>query len=217
MFHRLSLKTILIGGAVLAAVTPAVLVGIALVSSLQDSAIREATARYELLAQGLASEHDRFLTSHRQAVQMLARHMEDQRSLGDSGVAPLLARTKASYPEFEALAILDPSGRIVVSDPPMTANGRSTTAIDLSDREWFQELGRKRRIVVYPDVEVNPIRQSSFGLPIGAPISDGSGGLRGAVAAWLRLDAIQALTDRIRFRNTGYALLTSAGGEDPRT
>ena len=52
MFHRVSLKTILIGGAVLAAVIPAVLVGIALVSSLHDSAIQEATARYELLGPG---------------------------------------------------------------------------------------------------------------------------------------------------------------------
>ncbi len=212
MFHRLSLKTILIGGAVLAAAIPAVLVGIALVSSLHDSAIQEATARYELLAQGLASEHDRFLTSHRQAVQMLTRHMEDQRSLGDGEVALLLARTRASYPEFEAIALVDRSGRIVASNPSTTEDGRSTTGIDVSDREWFQEIVRSRRIVVHPDVEASRIRQSSLGLPIGAPISDGSGGFRGAVAAWLRLDAIQTLTDRVRFGHTGHAQMTTARG-----
>ena len=213
MFHRVSLKTILIGGAILAAVIPAVLVGIALVGSLHDSAIRDATARHELLAQGLASEHDRFLTSHRQAVQMLTRHVENHRSLGEGGVTPLLAQTRASYPEFAAIAILDPSGRVVASDPPTTEDGRSTTAIDLSDRAWFREIVQGHRVIVYPDVEVSGIRQSGFGLPIGAPISDGSGGLRGAVAAWLRLDAIQTLTNRIRFGNTGYALLTTAGGK----
>ena len=179
MFHRLSLKTILIGGAVLAAIIPAALVGIALVSSLHDSAVQEATARYELLAQGLASEHDRFLTSHRQAVQMLTRHLEDQRAPGDGWVALLLARTRASYPEFEAIALVDPSGRIVTSDPPTTEDGRSTTGIDVSDREWFRELVRSRRVVVHPDVESSRIRQRSLGLPIGAPVSDGSGGLRG--------------------------------------
>ena len=212
MFHRVSLKTILIGGAVLAAVIPAVLVGIALVSSLHDSAIQEATARYELLAQGLASEHDRFLTSHGQAVQMLTRHMEDQRSLGDGAAMLLLARTRATYPEFAAIAIVDPLGRIVVSDPPTNDSGRSTTGIDVSDREWFQELVSSPRIVVRPDVEVGPIRRSGFGLPIAAPISDGSGGLRGAVIGWLRLDAIRTLTDRIRFGNTGRAQMMTAQG-----
>ena len=60
-----------------------------MVPSLHDSAIQEATARYELLAQGLASEHDRFLTSHRQAIQMLTRHLEDrtEKSLGAVGMA----------------------------------------------------------------------------------------------------------------------------------
>ena len=105
------------------------------VQSLQDTAIQEATARYEPLAQGLASAHDRFLTSHRQAVQMLTRHLEDGRHFASRGMATLVAQARAGYPEFAAIAILDPSGRIVASDPPTTEEGRTTAGIDLSDRE----------------------------------------------------------------------------------
>lgn len=134
MRQRLSLRTILVGGAVLAAAIPAALVGIVLVGSLRDSAIDEATARYELLAQGLASEHEQILGSHRHAAQMLALHLEEARSLG--GVAPLLARTRAVYPAFDAVAVIDPTGRVVASDPPETASG-DATGIDLSGRPWF--------------------------------------------------------------------------------
>jgi hypothetical protein len=48
MLHRVSLKTILIAGAILAALLPAVLISAVMVQSLHDSAIQEATARYEL-------------------------------------------------------------------------------------------------------------------------------------------------------------------------
>jgi hypothetical protein len=64
----------------------------------------------------------------------------------------LVAQARAGYPEFAAIAILDPSGRLVASDPPTTEEGRTTAGIDLSDREWLREIVRGRRIVTLPDV-----------------------------------------------------------------
>lgn len=178
MFHHLSLRTILIGGAFLVAVIPAAMVEIALARSLHDSVIREATARYELLAMSLASEYDQFRGSHQQAVRTLADHVEEYRAFGERSVAPLLARTRAGYPALLAIAIVEPSGRIVVSDPPTTEDGQSTAGIDVADREWFRELVRNRRPVVDADVTVNRVRQSPV-ITISAPILDGYGGLRG--------------------------------------
>ena len=82
MLQRLSLRTILIGRAILGALAPAALVGIALVGSVRDSVIRSASERCELLARGLASEYDQFLDSHRQAVRTLADHV------GECAVVP---------------------------------------------------------------------------------------------------------------------------------
>ena len=143
---------------------------------------------------------------------MLARHLEDEGHFTSRGMAALVAQARASYPEFAAIAIVDPPGRVVASDPPTTEEGRTTAGIDFSGREWFGEILRGRRTLTYPDVEVSAIRQGRPGLPIGAPISDGRGGLRGVVVAWLRLDAIQALTDRIRFDRTGFAQMTTSFG-----
>jgi hypothetical protein len=98
MLHRVSLKTILIAGAILAALLPAVLISAVMVQSLHDSAIQEATARYELLAQGLASEHDRFLTSHRQAVQMLTRHLTRDLDLDLGRAVEFLAIQRPARP-----------------------------------------------------------------------------------------------------------------------
>lgn len=120
-----------------------------MVQSLQDTAIQEATARYEPLAQGLASAHDRFPTSHRQAVQMLTRHLEDGGHFASRGMARLVAQARAGYPEFAAIAILDPSGRVVASDPPTTEEGRTTAGVDLSDGEWLGEILRGHRTVTH--------------------------------------------------------------------
>ena len=129
MLGRLSLKTILIGGAVLAAAIPAALITILMVGSVRDSDIEEASARYELLAQTLAAEHDQILASYRRAVQILTLEVEAQPSLSGPGVSLRLARTRATYPAFEAIAVLDASGRIVTPDPP-TADERRPTAGD---------------------------------------------------------------------------------------
>jgi signal transduction histidine kinase/CheY-like chemotaxis protein/HPt (histidine-containing phosphotransfer) domain-containing protein len=211
MLHRLSLKTILIGGAVLAAVIPAMLVEIALIGSLRDSVIREAMERYELLAKGLASEYEQFLDSHRQAVRTLADHVEEYRAFGERSVPPLLARTRTGYPALGSIVIVDPSGRIVMSDPPTTVDGRSTPGVDLADREWFRELVRGRRPVVDRDVAVDPVSQNVT-ITISAPILDGYGVLRGGVSAGLELPALQALADRIRVGETGYAQATTGRG-----
>ena len=128
MLGRLSLKTILIGGAVVAAAIPAALVTILMVGSVRDSDIEEASARYELLAQTLAAEHDQILASHRRAVQILTLEVEAQPSLSGPGVSLRLARTRATYPAFEGIAVLDASGRIVASDPPTADERRPSTA-----------------------------------------------------------------------------------------
>ncbi len=211
MFQRLSLRTILIGGAILAAAVPAVLVGLALVGSIRDSVIREATARYELIAKGLASEYGQFLSSHRQAVRTLADHVQEYRTFGERSVAPLLARTRASYPALLAIAIVEPSGQIVVSDPPTTEDGRSTAGIDVGDREWFRGVVRSRRPVVDSDVVSNRVRQGRA-ITISAPILDGYGELRGVITAGLDLAAIQVFADRVRVGQTGYAEAATARG-----
>lgn len=211
MLHRLSLKTILIGGAILAAIIPAALVGIALVSSLRESAIQDATARYELLAKGLAAEYEQFLRSHQRAVLTLAHHAGEHRALAERGVALLNARTRADHPAFGVIAIVGPSGRVLVSDPSTAVDGRSAADIDFSDREWFRELVRSRRPVLDPEVASNRIRQSPT-ITISAPIRDVDGGLPGAVVAGLELDAIQAIADRIRVGETGSAQTATARG-----
>ena len=160
----------------------------------RDGRIRSATppsrrprARYELLAQGLASEHDQILASHRQAVQMLASHLEDSAHLTGPGVAPLLARTRAIYPAFEAIAILDPPGRVVASDPPTTASG-ATTGHRPVRPDWFRRVvAAAADLAVPPDVEVEPDPDERSRVAYRRADRGRSGGLRGVVAAWLRL------------------------------
>ena len=216
MLHRLSLKSILIGGAVLAAVIPAVLVEIVLIGSLRDSGIQAATEKHEFLAKGLASEYSQFLRSHRQAVITLAEHAEESGAINAASLAPLLTRTRDGYSDFGMMAIVDPSGRIVVSDPAMTEQGRSTVGIDISDQTWFREIVRTRQPLIDPDVVRGRVRQNLV-VTIGAPIVDRAGGLRGVVMGGLELGAIQVLADRIRVGETGYAQVATVQGTSTRS
>ena len=125
MFQRLSLKTILIGGAILAAMIPALLVEIALVGSLYNSVIRAATERYELLAKGLASEYDQFLRSHRQAVRTLADHVEEYRAFGERSVAPL--EGASSSPPRRSERMIGPLAPLCQGGGPLGNHGRPTS------------------------------------------------------------------------------------------
>ncbi len=211
MLQRLSLKTILIGGAVLAAAVPAALVQIVLVGSVRDSMIRATTARYELLAKDLASDYDQFLRSHRQAILTLADEVRVHRTPDEPTVASLLVRTRAFYPFLETIAVVAPTGRILVADSAVASLALLPVGGDVSTRAWFDELVQRRRFVVNASAPTDPGLSDPV-IMLGAPLVDDGGRLRGAVVAGLRLAAVQALAERIRTDESDRVHVATARG-----
>ena len=60
---------------------------------------------------------------------------------------------------FEAIAVVDPWGRIVVSDPPTTRTTRAPPGSTFPTAV-VPELERSRRICVPPEVELGPVRRA---------------------------------------------------------
>src|SRR5262249_1456901 len=190
---------------------PAGLVEIALIGSLRDSAIENATARHQLLAQDLASDYEQLLQFHRQAVIQLADQAADSRAINVATLAPLLKWTRDAYSAFGTIAIVDPSGRIVVSDPVTSEDGRSAVGMDVSGRGWFGEILRTRQPLIDLDVGPGQVR-GSLVVTIAAPIVDLRDRIRGVVVGEIELATVQVAADRIRVGKTGYAQVTTARG-----
>jgi signal transduction histidine kinase/CheY-like chemotaxis protein/putative methionine-R-sulfoxide reductase with GAF domain len=211
MFGRLSLKTILIGGSILAAVIPAGLVEVVLLRSVRNSVIENATTRYQLLAQDLASDLAQFLQFHRQAISELADQAAESRAIDAASLAPLLTRTRDTYSAFGTIAIVEASGRIVVSDPATTLDGRSAIGMDVSDRDWFGEILRAHQPLIDGDVSPGRVRRNLM-VTTASPILDQADHIRGMVVGEIELAAVQAAADRIRVGTTGYAQVSTAHG-----
>jgi two-component system sensor histidine kinase/response regulator len=213
MLRRVGLRWILIAGTALTVGVTVLVVTIGLTRALRAVVIAETTARYELLARQLAAQYADFLDLHLRGVTALAQQfrVSEPLPLTPRIVADPLADTRRAYPAFWGVAVLDAAGRILAADPGETAEGRSATGIDLSDRAWFRELVETRRPLVDPRVVMGRVR-SVLTITVNAPILSAMGQLRGAVTAGLDLDAIQARAATVRLGRTGYVQVATAQG-----
>ncbi|PYM63343.1 MAG: hypothetical protein DMD79_08840, partial [Candidatus Rokuibacteriota bacterium] len=213
MLGRFGLKTILVGGAMVGATLPAIVLGLGSARAVRDGVIAQATVRYQLLAEQLAQQYAEFLASHLRAVTTVAAQVAalEPLSLNQSTLGPVLARMRPAYPEFSAVVVVNASGQVVAAEPAITPEGRSTIGADVSDRAWFREMAGTRRGTVDRMVVTSGVR-GVLVVSVYAPILDAQGTFRGAVAAGLDLEAIQAIADTVGLGRSGYAQVATAQG-----
>jgi PAS domain S-box-containing protein len=192
------------------ATLPLAVVGFGLTQSVGDIIVSGALRDSEMLARGLASEVEQFVRLHGAAATAVAAEASNQ-PFTTQHLTRLILRCRESYPALVSMAIVDPRGRVVASDPPVTSNGKPTTDVDVSSQRWFQEVSRTHR----PFIEEQPLIGWITSTPVvtvNAPIVDGAGRLLGVVSGGLGLGHVQTLADRIQLGRTGYAQLASAKG-----
>ena len=209
MLRRISLRAILITGAVLTAVAFTALVGFGSIRAVRSLTIATSLERNQLLAQELASDYEQFLRLHLAAVQTVARHAAAVPRLDMATLHPLLQRTNSSYDALWGIGIADHTGRLVAVDPPVTTEGKSAIGVDLSDRAWFREMQRTRGPVIDRRVVVGRVKATPT-ITVNAPILDEAGNLRGAVTGGLELGRVHELAERVRVGATGRASVASA-------
>lgn len=210
LLARVSLKTVLVLGAVVAAALPA---GVfALRSAWLDERERRAERADDnlVLAQALAVTFDQFLKSQLAAAALLAREAAtgplDQGRLG-----PILERTLASQPTFETILVVDRSGTSVAFQPLDKAPGGRALGIAFADHEWFGQVSRLRR----PLVDQTVLADRVTGTPtvaLRAPVLGSTGELRGIVAVSLNLREVAAMARRVTLGTSGYVTVAAADG-----
>jgi PAS domain S-box-containing protein len=211
MLQRLSVRTIVIGGAVLIASAFTAIVGFGSALAVHDFMIRSAVERHEDLARQLALDYEDFLALHRHAVEAVAHQAAARERLDMSTLRDVLVATNEVYPAIWGLGVTDAAGRLVASDPARTSDGRSAVGIDLSDRPWFKELTRTLKPVISRDIVVARL-QTTPTISINVPVLDAAGQLRGVASAGLDLARVRRVAERIHIGATGRANVASADG-----
>lgn len=201
-----SLRLLLIGGAVTAALVPAVVVGVGSGFAVRDLIFEQSVERNQLLAEALASRYEGFLDEHKFGLALAAADLDEGEGLAPA-IEPRLERVTRTYGAFgDEVFVTDRTGRTVA-----TTRGSSGPRLDFSDRPWFQAARDARR----PVVERSVLLSRATGRPvvvIAAPIVSDSAEVVGVIAGTLQLDALQSAADRLRHGRTGSAAVATAQG-----
>ena len=209
MLSRFSLKTLLIIGALIIGIIPAAVLGIGSARALRTSAIADAMERNEVLASGLASQYEQFVTLHLQAITAVAAQAATLDTFTPTSLTPIYARTLPHYPALTGLVGADLSGKGFAVTPVTGGELRVTTGVDYSDRAWFKEVVRTKQPFIDKVVTVGKTTKVPQ-VVIGVPVLDSSGKLKGVQTGALDLEDIGTAAARAAHGKTGQAVVMSA-------
>ncbi|AMM25026.1 diguanylate cyclase domain-containing protein [Variovorax sp. PAMC 28711] len=155
-------------------------------------------------AQLAAGDVDYKIASHLDILAREARHANaatfasssaQQRFLADSGL-----RAK-----FDGLALIDPDGAIVASDPP------NPKALNIADRDYFRRARDSGEPAISAPLQARTTDQPAIVMVV--PVHDGAAGMAGMVGGGLSLSKANVLGElsRARVGEGGYFLIETTG------
>jgi PAS domain S-box-containing protein len=209
VLSRLSLRTTLIVGVLLTGAVVAAVSAVGSAYAVRRLIVAGTLERHEALARHIAAQYEQFLGLHVQGMQMTATLALAQPRLDEKGLAPLLDRTRQSFPALQGIAIVDPQGRSLAASPAAD-DGNDAAGDDLSERSVWKELMLTRHPVIDKSIAIG--RNGAPTVTIAVPLLNGSGHFRGAVTGTLDLAQVQSFAARLRLGRTGHVSVASSDG-----
>lgn len=208
MMKRFRNMTLLMWGAFLVALTPAIIVGVGLSVSMRSLLSEEALGGYRSDALQLAGRYDDFVMEYMRAIttagnQLSVMDLHDRQALTE-----FLLRQSASYPALNnGMLVTGLSGRALATS---TDNGEGALP-DFGDREWFRRTVEERKPVFDRNVIISRLNNRLI-LAIAAPIVSPTGELIGVISAGIRLDALSQLADNVNLVGDGSVNAATGSG-----
>jgi PAS domain S-box-containing protein len=207
---RVSLKTILILGAVLAAALPAGVLAARAMWVGEREYAPEQREDNRILADVLAVAFEQFLQAHLNAVALVAAEVSGG-PLDRTRLEPLLRHAIAASPAFEAGLVVDESGKTVGVYSHERTSGGQGLGVSLADREWFREMSGIRRPLIERAIVSSRVTGKST-VALRAPILGPAGVFRGILTLTLDRSEIRAIASRVNIGHSGEVIVTSADG-----
>ena len=129
----------------LAAILPALVLGVAEGKREWDERTEESRRQLTSEAREYAADLDRHLRLHAQAVAALGGAAERRGAYDTAALQRHLGAVRDQFPGFVNLFATDPRGVTVAFDPEVNAARQSTIGLDFSDRPYIRRVIRTRR------------------------------------------------------------------------
>ncbi|MEA2781508.1 MAG: hypothetical protein QOK29_3052 [Rhodospirillaceae bacterium] len=209
---RMSLKAILILGAVVLALVPVVVLGGGSMFSVRSLITSLLANRDRIIAQAIGSHVDDFLDSRQRLMQMLGELAASQPQLDEASLGPILATARRNHPSLTRIFVADTHGVSIAADPPVAADGKSSIGLDYSERAYIREVLRTHQAVVDKNLILGKAANQYIAV-IAAPILDRAGQIKGVVAAAVDVSAIAGIAEEIKFGKRGSTTIATASGQ----
>lgn len=206
---KYSLKTLMIGAALLGAVVSAAVLGIASAVEFRRLTTDEALSRNTLLARNLSASLENFLQARVLYLMATAEHLGALPVFDRTSVEPVLARSLNHFPLATGMFVATPDGLRMTGD----AITRDPAGIgtNYADRGYFAEVLRTRKPVIDRAVIVGrAVKQPIVAMAV--PVLGPGDQLRGVIVTGINVDNLQTLMDDYRHGKAGYAAVASAAG-----
>ncbi len=139
---------------------------------------------HEAVARAVGDAND-FVDKHRSGIASLAAVLESETNKSLEPGDVWLEKFHTLYPAFRTLAVIEPSGRLALSNPRFTPDGRDVRGTDLSDRLYFRETLATRKPFV-SDVFLGREMGADPIVTLTAPILNEDGSVRAVLSGSLR-------------------------------
>lgn len=205
---RRSLRSLVIGGALIAALVPTAVIGIGSWIAVKGLVATRATEQSALLASVLAERYAAFLDARKRGIAALARDIAADGRIDLSTVRSRMQRLAEQFPAFaDSVSITNSTGQAVA----MLAAAADPSRLNFGDRAWFRLARDTREAIVDPDVILSR-RTGKPVIVVAAPIVDANGDVLGVASGGLQLSVLQETVERFRYGRTATITVTTGKG-----
>jgi hypothetical protein len=187
LLSRMSLKSILVLGAVVAAALPAGVFAFRSAWTERQEHLEEQIQDNLIVARSLALTLDQFLQSQMAVVQALAAEIAHG-PLDRTTLRSILERTHSAHAGFDTILVVDASGTSVALHPPEKTGEGMALGIPYADRPWFKKIADSRRPLLgeytFAGRAMGPRQGAGVprsALPAAAPVKTAPGSVRGPI------------------------------------
>ncbi len=167
--------------------------------------VEETRRQAERIAWEVAQDHEERITQAREIMLTLAS-LPQIREGSTSEASAVLAAAAALHTGYTHFGLVDPRGRLIVTDGNYTGE-----SVDFSDREWFQRL-RDTRQFTHGTIVRGKLTNRRV-LPLAHPIVGGNGEVRRVLVVGLKTGWVRSyLGDNLLPKGSSLSFVVSKGG-----
>ena len=206
-----SLRNITLIGGLACAILPMIVLLVGSAMAIRSWTLNEEANRATTHARSLALLVDEELKARMHGVSTLGKTVSLMPGFNQADLAPLLAKFHSDQPLVDRVVVADRQGKIIATDPLVSADGVSAIGVSIADRDYFQNVLSTKKAVISRTV----LRGKASGnliVVVAAPAYGPNGEIVGVVAYTVLVSDLQDVVGKFKYGTSGHAGVTTERG-----